>query len=108
MTIKIKKGDTVKILAGKDRGKTGTILRVVPKTSKVVVEGINMIKKHTRPKKSAPQGGIISLPAPMPVAKVMAICPRCQKAARSLMTIDADGNRHRTCRACREVWPTKE
>lgn len=105
MKMKIKKGDTIQVLAGKDRGKSGTVIRVAPKDETVLVEGINLVKKHVRPRKSMPHGGIVSTPAAMPVGKVMVVCPRCKKATRVAVTIDKEGVRHRTCKKCHEVWP---
>lgn len=104
MRIKVKKGDTVKILAGKDRGKTGLVERVLPKTATLVVTGLNMVKKHARPKRRAPHGGILNIPAPLAIGKVMVICPRCSQPTRVAITIDHEGRRHRTCKHCREAW----
>lgn len=104
MKIKVKKGDNVQVLSGKDRGKTGTITRVLIKDLKVVVEGVNVVKKHVRPRRSMPHGGIVATPASMSIAKVMAICPRCSKPTRIAITTDSDGKRHRTCKKCHEVW----
>lgn len=108
MRIKIKKGDQVTVLAGKDRGKTGAVERVLPKEGRVVVTGINLQKHHTRPRRGTPHGGIVIIPGPLPIAKVMAICPRCQKPTRVAITIDAQGKRHRACRRCQEVWTKEE
>lgn len=107
MRIKIHKGDNIKILSGRDRGKTGAVERVLSKTRMVVVTGLNLVKKHAKPKRRAPHGGIISLPAPMPIAKVIVICPRCQKPTRVKVTIDAENNRYRVCRNCQEMIDAK-
>lgn len=103
MKIKVKKGDTVKILAGRDRGKTGVVERVIPKKLVVVVTGLNIVKKHVRPRRRVPQGGIMTMPAPLPISRVMVVCPRCQKATRIAITIDGSGVRQRSCKKCHEV-----
>jgi large subunit ribosomal protein L24 len=91
-TMKVKKGDVVHILTGKDRGKQGRVLEARPKDDKVVVENLNLIKRHTRPRPiqnanrmGGPQmdpGGIIEKPAPLPVANVMVVCPTCNRPTR--------------------------
>ena len=78
----IRKGDTVKVITGKDRGKTGKVLRSVPEKSRVVVEKVNMVKKAMRPTQQNPQGGISSLEAPIHVSNVMLVCPSCGEATR--------------------------
>ena len=75
MKMNVKKGDLVKIIAGKDKGKEGKILRSIPQTQRVVVEGANMMKKAMRPTKQNPQGGISTMEAPLHVSNVMLICP---------------------------------
>ena len=78
----IRKGDTVKVIAGKDRGKTGKVLRSVPEKSRVVVEKVNMVKKAMRPTQANPQGGISTVEAPIHVSNVMLVCPKCGKPVR--------------------------
>ena len=78
----IRKGDTVKVIAGKDRGKTGKVLRSVPEKSRVVVEKVNMVKKAMRPTQANPQGGISTVEAPIHVSNVMLVCPKCGKGTR--------------------------
>jgi len=80
--MKIKKGDQVKSILGKDNGKTGKVLRVFPETEKILVEGLNMIKKHIRPRKEGEKGQRLELPAKMNASNVMLICPKCGKAVR--------------------------
>ncbi len=80
--MKIKKGDKVVVLAGKDRGKTGTVTRVLTKKGKVVVAGVNIYKKHLKPSRKTPQGGIIDFNAPMDISNVALICPNCGKKTR--------------------------
>jgi large subunit ribosomal protein L24 len=80
--MKVKKGDTVLIISGKDRGKKGKILEAFSKERKILVEGVNLLKKHQRPKKSGEKGQIIQLPKPINVSNVKLICPKCGKATR--------------------------
>lgn len=80
--MKIKKGDTVLIISGKDRGKKGKVLEVFPKEKRLLVEGINLRKKHTRPKREGEKGQIVELALPIPISQAKLICPRCQKATR--------------------------
>lgn len=101
--IHVRKGDTVVVLSGKDAGKRGKIVRTVPAEGKVVVEGVNMIKKHMRPTQKVMQGGIINQEAPLPSAKVMLVCSRCGKATRVGTKTLADGRIVRACRKCGEV-----
>jgi len=101
--MKIRKNDTVLVIAGKDRGKKGKIRKALPKEDKVIVEGVNMIKRHSRAKGQARQAGIIELEAPMDVSDVMLICNKCNKPARVGIRALSDGRRTRICRACGEV-----
>ena len=80
--MKIKKGDTVLIITGKDRGRTGKILRAFPKERTVLIEGINLRKKHMRPKRSGEKGQIVEIPGPINISNVKLICPKCGKAVR--------------------------
>lgn len=77
--MKIKKGDTVKIIAGKDRGKTGTIVKILPKINKVIISGLNLSKKHLRPSRKTPQGGIIDRAMPIHISNICASTPQSQK-----------------------------
>lgn len=99
----VKKGDTVKVLSGKDKGKEGTIIQASPKTGKVVIENINKVKRHTKPNQANPQGGIIVKEAPMSSSKVMLVCPACKKATRIKKTELASGKFVRACKKCGEV-----
>ena len=94
----VKKGDKVLVLSGKDKGKEGKIILAMPKKSKVVVEGVNKVKRHTKPTQSNPQGGIIVKEAPMASAKVMLVCPKCGKPTRVAHKILADGTKARLCK----------
>lgn len=99
----IKKGDNVKILAGKDKGKKGKILKVNPKESKVVVEGINLLIKHVRPRKEGEKGQRVQFPAQMDVSKVILVCPRCSKTVRVGYKILDNKKKIRYCRKCHQV-----
>ncbi|MCJ7516051.1 MAG: 50S ribosomal protein L24 [Dehalococcoidia bacterium] len=101
--MKIRKNDTVLVIAGKDRGKKGKIRKALPKEDKVIVEGANMIKRHSRAKGQARQAGIIELEAPMDVSNVILICSKCNKPARVGIRFLSDGRKARICRVCGEV-----
>jgi len=101
--VHVRKGDTVIVLSGKDAGKRGKVVRTVPAEGKVVVEGVNMIKKHMRPTQKVMQGGIVNQEAPLPGAKVMLVCSRCGKPVRPVNKVLADGRAVRACRKCGEV-----
>jgi large subunit ribosomal protein L24 len=98
--MKIKKGDTVLIISGKDRGKTGKVLDSFPKNSKIVVEGVNLKKKHARPKKSGEKGQIVEKPGLLPVSNVKLVCPKCGKPTRVGYSITGD-KKHRVCKKCK-------
>ena len=103
----VKKDDTVLILSGDDKGKQGKVLAVSPKEGKVIVEGINMIKKHVKPRQAGQQGGIIDAEAAMYASKVQVICPACKKPTRVAHKKTADDNGKersvRVCKKCGEV-----
>lgn len=95
----IKKGDQVKIMAGKDRGKTGTVLRVLREIDRVAVEGVNMYKKHMKPKKQGQKGEVVSVVRPLAAANVQVVCKNCKKATR--MGSRMEGNKKvRYCKKC--------
>lgn len=98
----VKKGDTVLVLSGKDKGKQGKIVEALPKKAKVVIEGVNQVKRHTKPSQANPQGGIITKEAPINASKVMLVCPACKKATRIKKTKVA-GVTVRVCKKCGEV-----
>jgi large subunit ribosomal protein L24 len=98
--LKIRKGDRVRVLTGKDRGKEGQVMRVIPKHGKVIVDGVNVAKKHQAPTRSTQQGGIIDKDMPLPVANVALVCPSCGKATRVGYTFDKSGQKVRVCRKC--------
>jgi len=95
----VKKDDTVVVLTGKDKGKSGKILKVIPKKMRVIVEGVNIIKKHQKPTPSNPDGGIITKEAPIHVSNVLLFCPKCAKGVRTKKKIDGD-RKIRVCVKC--------
>lgn len=96
----VKKGDRVKVLCGKDKGKEGEILRAIPQKQRVVVEKVGLIKKAMRPTQQNPQGGIISMEAPIHVSNVMLVCPSCGKPVRTGKRINDEGKKVRVCKKC--------
>lgn len=102
MGLALKKKDKIIVLSGKDRGKTGEILRVLPWASTVLVSKLNIIKRHTRGSAQQP-GGIIEQEAPLQISKVMLICPKCSKPTRSKADRLTDGKKVRICRRCGEI-----
>ena len=96
----IRKDDTVVVLSGKDKGKQGKILAVDPKAGKVIVEGINMVSRHQKPRRQGEEGGIIKKEAPMYACKAMRVCPKCGKATRPAHKLLADGKKVRVCKKC--------
>jgi large subunit ribosomal protein L24 len=99
----IKKDDKVKILSGKDKGKIGKVLKVVTKKDRVLVEKINIVKRHTRPNAQNKQGGIIENEAPVDRSNVMLICSKCMKPNRIKMKRLDDGKNVRVCGKCSEI-----
>ena len=99
MAMNVKKGDTVIVLSGKDKGKQGKVLGTVPSEAKVVVEGINMVTCHVKPRKQGDEGGIIQKEAPLYACKVMRVCPKCDKPARAASKM-VDGKKVRVCKHC--------
>ncbi len=99
----VKKGDTVVVLSGKDKGKKGKILTALPKANRVIVEGVNIVKRHTRPTQKVMQGGIIEKEAPVHSSNVMVVCSRCGKPSRTGSKLLADGKHARVCKRCGEV-----
>lgn len=97
--MKIRRGDKVKIIAGKDRGKEGMVERVYRKQSKVLIPQINVFKKHVKKSEEFPQGGVVELPRPLDVSKVMVICPKCKKPTRVGFLLER-GKKFRLCKKC--------
>ena len=95
----IKKDDTVVVITGKDKGQRGKVLEVMPKDGKVVVEKVNVVSRHTKPRKQGDEGGIIQKEAPLYACKVMRVCPKCDKPTRVAYEIK-DGKKVRVCKHC--------
>ncbi|RKY39729.1 MAG: 50S ribosomal protein L24 [Candidatus Omnitrophota bacterium] len=100
--LRIRKNDTVIVIAGKDKGKRGRVLKVFPYENRVVVEGVNIVKKAVRPTPKAPQGGIIAQEMPLHISNVMLFCSHCEKGVRFGTQILNDGSKIRICRRCGE------
>ena len=100
--MKIKKGDTVKILTGKDKSKTGKVLIVDLKKDKVLIDGLNMFKKHRKPKKQGEKGETIDIPRPMNISNVSLICSRCGQSTRVGYKLE-DGKKVRICKKCKNI-----
>lgn len=104
--LRIKTGDTVVLLTGdaKERGKTGKVLEVSPKEGKVIVEGINRVKKHVKPRKAGDPSGIIETDSAIYVCKVQVVCPKCNKPTRVGMKLYDNGKKDRMCKKCGETF----
>ncbi len=96
----IKKDDLVVVLSGKDKGKQGKVLAVQPQAGKVIVENINVVSRHTKPRKQGEEGGILKKEAPIYACKVQRVCPKCNKATRPAHKLLADGKKVRVCKKC--------
>ncbi len=99
MSMNVKKGDTVVVLSGKDKGKQGKVLGTVPSEAKVVVEGVNMVTCHVKPRKQGEQGGIVQREAALYASKVQVVCPKCKKGTRVAHKIE-NGKKSRVCKHC--------
>ncbi|MEN6351121.1 MAG: 50S ribosomal protein L24 [Syntrophomonas sp.] len=99
----VKKGDTVIITTGKDAGKKGKVLRVITQDNRVVVEGVNKVKKHQKPSRSLPQGGILRIESPLSASNVMLVCNRCNQPTRAGKKEIENNERVRICKKCGET-----
>jgi large subunit ribosomal protein L24 len=97
--MKIRKGDKVKVIAGKDKGRDGVVDRVYTKTDQVLISNINMYKKHVKKNDQMPQGGVVDLPRPLDAAKVMLLCPKCNNMTRVGYEV-VKGKKQRVCKKC--------
>lgn len=102
-TVHVKTGDTVVVLSGKDRGKQGKVVAVSPRESKLIVEGVNVVSKHVKPRKAGQEGGIVKTEGAMYASKVQLVCPHCGKPTRIAHTFMDDGSKKRSCKKCSEV-----
>ncbi len=98
--MKIHKGDTIKIIIGKDSGKTGKVLKVIPKKDKILIEGLNLFKKHVRPKKTGEKGQTILVPRPINVSNAMILCASCGRPTKIGYRLEG-GKKERICKKCK-------
>ena len=98
--VHVKKGDTVVVITGKDKGKKGKVLQVIPKENRVVVEGVNIVKRHTKPSQANPQGGILEKAAPIHSSNVMMWCSKCDSGVRVRTQVAENGDKAKTCASC--------
>ena len=101
--IRLKTGDKVVVLSGKDKGKEGKIVAVSPKEGKLIVEGVNIVSKHVKPRRAGEEGGIVKTEGALYACKVQLVCPKCGKATRIAHKIAEDGKKKRSCKKCGEV-----
>jgi large subunit ribosomal protein L24 len=99
----IRKNDTVLVIAGREKGKRGKVLFVLPARARVIVEHVNMVKRHQRPTQKLRQGGIIEREAPLHISNVMLVCSKCDRATRVGVRMLADDRRARVCRRCGDI-----
>ena len=103
MGLGIKKEDTVLVIAGREKGKKGRVLSVMPAKSSLIIEKINIIKRHMKPSRKYAQGGIIEKEAPVHMSNVILVCPKCNKSTRIANLLMENGKKVRTCKKCKEV-----
>lgn len=104
--MKVVKNDNVLVVSGNDKGKKGRVLKVLPKKNRIIIEGVNFIKKLTRPTQKNPQGGIVEKEASIHISNVMVICPKCDTPVRIGSKILEDGKKIRICKNCGEMFPS--
>lgn len=102
-TLHVKKEDLVMVIAGKEKGKSGKVLRVIPERGQVLVESLNIVKRHTRPARGGAGGGILEKEAPLDASNVQLLCKGCNKPARSGVRLLEDGSKVRYCKKCNEI-----
>ena len=104
----IRKNDIVKVIAGREKGKVGRVLKIDREKGRVFVEKLNLVKRHTKPGKSNPQGGIVEKEAPLSYSNVLVMCDKCNKPTRIAMEADGEGKRNRVCKRCGDVLVAKK
>ncbi|WP_102399158.1 50S ribosomal protein L24 [Haloimpatiens massiliensis] len=104
MKVHVRRNDTVMVISGKDKGKTGEVIKVYPKTGKVLVKGVNIVTKHQKPNRQNMQGGIIQQEAPIYSSKVMLYCTKCNTVTRISKKVLEDGTKVRICKKCGETF----
>ena len=100
---KIVKNDTVKVIGGRDKGKTGRVLTIFPKRNRALVEGVNFVKKHARRTQQDQQGGIVTKESPIHISNLLLLCKACNKPTRVGITKLSDGAKTRVCKKCKEI-----
>ena len=103
MGLAIKKQDTVQVVTGKEKGKKGRVLSVMPSEDRLIIEKINVIKRHMKPSRKYSQGGIVEKEAPIHISNVMLVCPKCDKTTRIATIVLEGGRKVRACKKCKEV-----
>jgi len=104
LKVHVRKNDTVVVVSGKDKGKTGEVLKVYPKTGKVLIQGVNIVKKHQKATRTQPESAIIEREASINSSKVMLFCTKCKKATRISNKLLEDGAKVRVCKKCGETF----
>jgi large subunit ribosomal protein L24 len=97
------KNDTVKVVSGNHKGKVGRVLKVFPKSNRIIVEKVNLIKRHTKRRSQTDQGGILEKEAPIHISNVMLVCPKCSRISKTGTGILSDGSKVRVCKSCKEM-----
>jgi len=105
---RIKKGDTVMVISGREKGKTGKVLEILAKEERILIERLNMVKRHMRPSQKDKQGGILEKEAPLAMSVVMPLCPKCNKGVRVSTKVAKDGTKIRVCPQCEEKLDVKK
>ena len=100
---KIRKGDTIQVIKGKDKGKKGRVISIISQTKRALVEGVNQVKKHKRKTRQDQQGGIVNIELPISLSNIMLVCKHCSKPVRVGFSVAADGTKQRVCKVCKEV-----
>lgn len=106
--LQIRKNDIVKVISGREKGKVGRILKVDRQKGRVLIEKLNMVKRHIKPGKTHPQGGIVEKEAPLSYSNILVMCDKCNKPTRISMAVDGAGKRSRVCKRCGDVLEAKK
>jgi len=104
----IRKNDIVRIMVGRERGKVGRVLKVDREKGRVLIERINLVKRHVKPGKTHPQGGIVEKEAALAYSNVLIMCDKCNKPTRIAMRVDGSGEKHRTCKRCGDILEARK
>jgi len=99
---RIRKNDVVQLIVGRDKGKTGKVLQVFPREETILVEKLNIVKRHSRPTKNVPQGGIVEKESPIPLSNVLPFCSKCKEGVRIKASLGKNNEKIRTCQECGE------